>query len=103
VDFYRTPPSVAEALLTPAQLRALQQMKAIEARGMSLRQLAAQVGLSEAPDWLTTRSRERKINGVTLARFYPDVPPQSLVPRPGYRGAGQQPREVTLDIQKVTD
>jgi len=99
VDLYRTPPSVAEALLTPAQLRALQQMKTIEARGLPLRQLAAQVGLSEAPVWLTTRSRERKINGITLARLYSDVPPQSLVPRPEYR----QPRDVTLDIRKVTD
>ncbi|MVO18480.1 hypothetical protein GO984_21910 [Rhodobacteraceae bacterium CY05] len=99
VDLYRTPPSVADLLLTSPQLRELQAMKAVEARGLPLRQLAAQVGLAEAPTWLTTRSRERRVNAVTLAEFYPNGAEQVLVPRPDHR----QPREVVLDIRKVAE
>ncbi len=91
VDLYRTPPAVAEALLTPAQLRALQDIKAVEGRGLPLRQLAAQGGLAETPNWLTIRAPERKINGISLAEFYPDVPQQDHRP----------PREAVLTVQKV--
>ncbi|KIC34978.1 hypothetical protein [Leisingera sp. ANG-M7] len=98
VDIWRTPPSTAEALLSPKQLKTRARLAEAGDQSMPIRQAAAKAGVAEVPPWLTDRAPKRKLNAATLAASYAAENARNLRPRPDNR----QPKEAMILIEEIT-